>query len=115
MSELLIPKHGSIVTADGWEIIEKTLPHGFRHIGTAEFPNQTIYDIGQDAAGNFRKFRRSTEPWTLNSHAAKGESLSPEDLAGLGLLPNLPQPRELSSRAEDLGVYGGLCTSHLLT
>jgi len=113
MAELLIPKHGNLVTPDGWEIVEKTLPYGFRHLGTAEFPSNTVYDIGQNAAGEFRKFRRSNDPWTLNSHAAKGESLSPEDLAGLGLLPNSPQPREPISRAED-GVYGGLCTTHLI-
>jgi len=113
MADLLIPKAGNIVSPDGWEIVEKTLPNGFRHLGSAEFPDKTVYDIGQNAAREFRKFRRSTDPWTLNSHVPQGEPLSPEDLAGLGLLPNSPQPREPISHAEE-GVYGGLCTTHLI-
>lgn len=102
-----------------WEVCELTLPDGYRIVGSVERPDSAgnvlgqgeIYDLGQNAEGQFRLFRRSTDPWSLNSHVGKGEILSDVDLAGFGLT------REQScepDRAAEHGDYSSLCRSHLI-
>ena len=70
-----------------------------------------MWDLGQNAEGNFLLFRRLTDPFSLYSHA-KGEKLSAVDLAGFGILPN--QSRDMRRLAEDEGEYSSLCTTNML-
>lgn len=99
-----------------WEWCELTLPNGYRMVGSVERPtsdgnvlgNGDMYDLGQNAEGQFRLFRRSTDPWTLNSHN-KGEVLSDIDLAGFGLTRSQSQ-----ERIEENGEFSSLCRSNLL-
>jgi len=113
---LLIPKHLNFSVDPEWEVLLQTLPDGYRHVGSVERPTADggpgeMYDLGQNAEGNFLLFRRLTDPFALNSHA-KGERLSPVDLAGFGLLPH--QSQDDARFAEEEGEYSSLCRSNLI-
>ena len=72
-----------------WEIIPKTLPKGFRMVATVDRPDGTTHDLGQNAEGNFALFRRSTDPWSENSHGPM-DRLSDADLEAAALaLPSI--------------------------
>ena len=103
---ILIPDTKSNV----WEVVEKTLPQGFRHVATVDRPNGDIYDLGQNAEGKFAIFRRSTDPWLFYSHG-KAERLSDEDMQGFGLLRETCYEPETIT---DEGMFSSLCKSHLL-
>ena len=93
-----------------WEIVQKTLPAGFRFVATVDRPNGDIYDLGQNNEGQFRLFRRCTDPQLMNSHHPKGEILSDTDLVGFGL------SREQScDSVNGDGQYSGLCISNLIS
>ena len=93
-----------------WEVVEKTLPNGFRHVATVDRPGGDIYDLGQNAEGQFALFRRSTDPWSFYSHG-KAERLSDEDVRGFGLLRAVCYEPD---SVEDHGQFSGLCTSNLI-
>jgi hypothetical protein len=67
-----------------------------------------IYDLGQNAEGNFRLFRRGTGEFE-NSHVS-GEPLSDTDVAGFGLTRE-QCPFEPD---DDCGEYSSLCKTHLI-
>lgn len=95
----------------GWEICEFTLPQGFRLVGTVDRDDGDTYDMGQNAEGKFAMFRRSKDPWMLNSHG-NAEPLSDIDLAGFELFRhNSIEPE----RAAEDGDYSSLVRSHLIT
>lgn len=102
-----------------WEMVQVQLPDGYRIVGSVDRPCSDgnvmtpgdTYDLGQNAEGQFRLFRRSKDPWTLNSHA-KGEILSDVDLAGFGLTRS--QSCEEAEQAEQEGNFSSLCKSHLI-
>jgi hypothetical protein len=99
------------VTGQQWEVVEKTLPGGFRMVATVDRPNGDIYDLGQNAEGKFALFRRLTDPFSFYSHG-KAERLSDIDVAGFGLLRAVCfEPPE---GIEEQGEYSSLCTSHLI-
>lgn len=95
-----------------WEVVEKTLPGGFRLVATVDRPNGDIYDLGQNAEGKFALFRRLTDPYSWYSHA-KAERLSDTDVAGFGLLRAVcvDVPEEA---IEENGDYSSLCRSNLI-
>lgn len=94
-----------------WEVVEKTLPRGFRLVGVVDRPDGTVYDLGQNAEGKFALFRRCTDPFALNSHYDKPERLSDEDVRGFNLLRAVCyEPGD----HEEHGEYSSLCTTHLL-
>ena len=103
---------------DLWECVELLLPNGYRMVGSVERPTSDgnvlgkgeMYDLGQNAEGQFRLFRRSTDPWSLNSHG-KPEILSDVDLAGFGLTRNQSYEPE---GIEEHGDFSSLCRSHLI-
>jgi hypothetical protein len=68
-----------------------------------------IYDLGQNAEGKFRLFRRGTGEFEC-SHVGNGEPLSDTDLAGFGLTreqcPFEPGDQD--------GEYSSLCKTHLI-
>lgn len=93
-----------------WEMTTITLPAGFRMVASVERPDGDMYDLGQNAEGQFRLFRRKTDPWLIYSHG-KPEVLSDIDLAGFGLT------REQSfepERVEEDGEFSSLCRSNLI-
>jgi hypothetical protein len=100
-------------------MFEWILPHGYRHVASVERPSADgnvlgqgeIYDLGQNAEGIFRLFRRGTGEFE-NSHVGKGETLSDIDLAGFGLTRKQSpyQPGDF----EYLGDFSSLCTSNLI-
>lgn len=88
--DILLPKYPQASSED-WIMFELILPNGYRHIATvardaADGSTMTgdIYDLGQNADGLFRLFRRLTGEME-NSHDIRGEALSPDDLMGFGL------------------------------
>jgi hypothetical protein len=91
MTDILIPMFPT-ASYDGWVGFEFTLPYGYRHVASVERPDASgnmcgkgeIWDLGQNAEGKFRLFRRGTGEFE-NSHVAKGEPLSDVDLVGFGL------------------------------
>ena len=95
---------------DGWEMIEVALPGGYRMVATVDRPNGDVYDLGQNNEGQFRLFRRRTDPYALNSHG-KGEILSDVDLAGFGLFRDQSCEPE---RAAEEGSFSSLCRSHFI-
>ena len=94
-----------------WEIIEKTMPSGYRMVATVDRPDGTIHDLGQNAEGKFALFRRSDDPWTMNSHVAM-DRLSDADLAGFGLLRAVCVEPET---VQEWGDFSALCKSNLVT
>ena len=93
-----------------WEVVEKTLPGGYRMVATVDRPNGDIYDLGQNAASKFAVFRRKTDPFHFYSHGP-AERLSDADVAGFGLLRAVCAD---PGATEDSGEYSSLCKSHLL-
>jgi hypothetical protein len=83
MTDLLIPRYPSISSTD-WVGLELVLPKGYRMVAVVDRPDGTTEDLGQNAAGEFRLFRRLTGVLE-NSHDQRGHPLSDEDLAGFGL------------------------------
>jgi hypothetical protein len=112
MTQILMPVTAGVQGRDStgdWEMVEKTLPQGFRHVATVDRPNGDIFDLGQNAEGQFAMFRRSVDPWLFYSHG-KAERLSDEDVQGFGLLRAV-----CYDPPEDQGEFSSLCKSHLLT
>jgi hypothetical protein len=93
-----------------WECVPITLPYGFRMVATVDRPGGDIYDLGQNAEGQFRLFRRKRDPFLFYSHG-KPEILSDLDLAGFGLSRSDSCEPE---RAEEEGEFSSLCRSHLI-
>ena len=101
-----------------WEMTVITLPDGFRMVASVERPTADgnvcgkgeMYDLGQNAEGQFRLFRRKTDPWLTYSHG-KPEILSDLDLAGFGL--NRAQSCE-PERIEEEGDFSSLCRSNFI-
>lgn len=96
------------------------LPNGYRHVASVMRPSPSgnaaamdgeIYDLGQNAEGKFRLFRRGTGELET-SHIGRGEPLSDTDLQGFGLTrEQCPfQPGDLEYEGE----YSSLCKSHLI-
>lgn len=96
-----------------WEVVEKTLPGGFRMVATVDRPNGDIYDLGQNAEGKFALFRRcdpKIDAYSFYSHGP-AERLSDIDVTGFGLLRAVCfEPGDL----ENEGEYSSLCRSHLI-
>ena len=117
--ELIIPKKLNFSTDPEWEVLLVQLPNGYRHVASVERPTSDgnvlgrgeMYDLGQNAEGNFLLFRRLTGPFESYSHA-KGEKLSPTDLIGFGLLPHQSQDDVIL--AEESGEYSSLARSNLV-
>ena len=84
----------------------------YRLIASVDREDGSIDDLGQNAAGDFRLFRRSTDPWTLNSHAP-GRILSPDDYVGFKLGAR-GYTRDEVCRAEEDGEFSSLCKSNLI-
>lgn len=90
MSDILTPQFPS-ASSEEWIWFELLLPDGYRHVGAVERPDSTgqccghgeMYDLGQNAEGLFRLFRRGLGEFE-NSHN-RGEPLSDDDLRGFGL------------------------------
>lgn len=97
-------------------MFELTLPHGFRHVASVERPDADgnvcgrgeMWDLGQNADGKFRLFRRGTGELE-NSHVGWGDPLSDDDLHGFGLTRD-----QVFYLPEEQGVYSSLNRSHLL-
>jgi hypothetical protein len=119
MSDILIPKYPQ-ASCEDWIAFEWVLPNGYRHVASVERPDADgnvmgkgeIYDLGQNAEGLYRLFRRGTGQLE-NSHIGRGEPLSDTDLVGFGLTrAECPyQPGDL----EYLGEYSSLCISNHIT
>lgn len=93
-----------------WEVVEKTLPGGYRMVATVDRPSGDIFDLGQNAEGKFALFRRKTDPFLFYSHAP-AERLSDADVAGFGLLRSVcVDPGDI----EEHGEFSSLCKTHLL-
>lgn len=83
MNDILIPQYPSASYGD-WVAIERILPNGYQMVACVERPDGTMYDLGVNAEGQHRLFRRRTGEFE-NSHLTHGEPLSDIDLAGFGL------------------------------
>lgn len=91
MTSILLPQFPDI-SYEGWVMFEHVLPNGYRHVASVERPDADgnvcgkgeVYDLGQNAEGKFRLFRRG-DGVLENSHVGRGEPLSDDDLAGFGL------------------------------
>lgn len=115
---ILLPKYPEASSED-WIMFEWILPHGFRHVASVERPSSDgnvlgkgeIYDLGQNAEGVFRLFRRGTGEYE-NSHVGQGETLSDTDLAGFGLTraQSPYQPGDF----EYEGDFSSICTTNLV-
>jgi hypothetical protein len=107
------------ISYEGWVGFEMVLPRGFRHVASVERPGPDgnvcgkgeVWDLGQNAEGKFRLFRRLSGVME-NSHDARGEPLSAVDLAGFGLSAsqNAYDPDEI----EVHGDFSSLCKSNLI-
>ena len=114
MSDILLPQFPS-ESYEGWVGFEMVLPLGFRHVASVERPDSDgnvcgrgeMYDLGQNAEGLFRLFRRANGVLE-NSHIGRGESLSDQDLVGFGLT------RADSPLDPEEGDYSSLCRSNLI-
>jgi hypothetical protein len=91
VTDIIIPQYPT-ESYEGWLQMQMVLPNGYRHVGVVERPTSDgnvlgkgeIYDLGQNAEGLFRLFRRG-KGHLENSHDLRGEALSDADLAGFGL------------------------------
>jgi hypothetical protein len=115
MTDILLPKYPQASSED-WMMFEWVLPHGYRHVASVQRPSSDgnvmtgdIYDLGQNAEGLFRLFRRGTGEFG-NSHVGNGEPLSDADVAGFGLTRE-QCPEDVWQ--ED-GEYSSLCKTHLI-
>lgn len=96
-----------------WEMIDVThITKDYRRIASVERDDGGIYDLGQNAGGEFLLFRRRNDPWQLNSHH-KGERLSIDDYTGFDL-GSRGYSWEQVSRATEEGEYSSKCTSNLI-
>ena len=115
---LLLPNYPS-ASYEGWVMMELVLPHGFRHVASVERPDADgnccgkgeVWDLGQNAEGKFRLFRRGTGELE-NSHVGWGDPLSDDDLIGFGLTRD--QVHYLPGEVGFEGEYSSLNRSHLL-
>jgi hypothetical protein len=117
--DILLPKYPE-VSYEGWIGFEWILPAGYRHVASVERPDSDgqcsgkgeIYDLGQNAEGKFRLFRRGRGELE-NSHVGRGEPLSDVDLAGFGLTREqcVSEPEDFLNEGE----FSSLCRSNLLT
>ena len=115
---ILIPQYPQASSED-WVMFEWILPAGFRHVASVTRPSSDgnilaqgeIYDLGQNAEGVFRLFRRGTGQFE-NSHVGRGETLSDVDLAGFGLTRDQSpfQPGDL----EHEGEFSSVCLTNLI-
>jgi hypothetical protein len=103
---------------EGWLQMQLVLPNGYRHVGVVERPSADgnvlgkgeIYDLGQNAEGRFRLFRRGKGHLDC-SHDMRGEPLSDADLAGFGLTrAHSPYDDEVN----EAGEFSSLNKSHLI-
>jgi len=115
---ILIPQYPQ-ASCEDWIMFEWILPHGFRHLASVERPSADgnvlgkgeIYDLGQNAEGICRLFRRGTGEFE-NSHVGRGETLSDIDLAGFGLtrVQSPFQPGDF----EHEGEFSSVCRTNLV-
>ena len=115
--EILLPKYPEASSED-WLMFEWVLPHGFRHVASVERPSTDgnclkgeVWDLGQNAEGIFRLFRRGTGEFE-NSHVGKGEALSDIDLLGFGLTRKQSpyQPEDFEYEGE----FSSICATNLV-
>lgn len=101
MTDIFMPGSGDFREFDGWVQEVLTLPGGYRHVAVYESPEGEMWDLGQNAEGNFLMFRRQTTAGLDGSHVRKGEKVPPEHMLGFGLMPwqsnDDPQFGEFSS------------------
>ena len=96
-----------------WEMVNATyITKDYRLVASVDRGDGEMYDLGQNSAGDFLMFRRSTDPWALNSHL-KGERLSPGDFAGFGLESKGYTEDEVC-RASEEGEFSSLCRSNFI-
>ena len=105
--DILLP-HYPEASYEGWVGFEFLLPAGFRMVASVERPDGSVYDLGQNADGIYRLFRRATGEFE-NSHC-KGESLSDLDLQGFGLT----RDQSPHDDVETEGNFSSLCLSNLI-
>ena len=117
MSEIIIPGKSGVVhaidpsTGVEWEAGEKTLPGGYRMVGSVSRPDGDVYDLGQNSEGKFALFKRRTDPYEFWSHGP-AERLSDADIAGFGILRfACAEPGDM----EEHGDYSSLARSNLIT
>jgi hypothetical protein len=108
--EILIPQYPEASTED-WVAIELVLPRGYKMRAAVKRPDGTIEDLGQNAAGEFRLFRRRTGELE-NSHEQLGHALSDVDLAGFGLTRE--QCPILPGDLESEGEFSSVARSNLI-
>jgi len=116
MMDILIPKYPE-ASFEGWPQMEFILPNGYRHVASVHRPDGSgytmrgqVWDLGQNAEGKFRIFRRGTGQFE-NGHIAKGEAVSDEDMAGFGLTR---EQCPFEPGDEGYGVYSSICKTNLL-
>lgn len=115
---ILLPQYPE-ASYEGWLQMEWILPNGYRHVASVERPTADgnvlgkgeVYDLGQNAEGKFRLFRRGKGEFE-NSHVGHGEPLSDTDLLGFGLTrqqcPYMPGDHEWA------GDFSSICSSNFL-
>lgn len=114
---ILIPQYPE-ASYEGWLQMEFILPAGYRHVASVERPGPDgnvcgkgeIWDLGQNAEGKYRLFRRGTGQFE-NGHAGKGEPVSDEDMAGFGLTR---EQCPFEPGDEGFGDYSSICKTNLL-
>ena len=103
------PKDGAL-----WECVPvNMIRDGYRLVGTVDRPDGTIDDLGQNAEGQFRIFRRSTDPWAFYSHE-RGRVLSDQDLQGFGLSRRDSYEPTEPEAVQAEGEYSSLHRSNLI-
>lgn len=115
MTDILIP-HFPKASSEDWMMFEWILPKGYRHVASVQRPSSDgnvmvgeIYDLGQNAEGMFRLFRRGTGEFET-SHIGIGESLSDADVAGFSLTREQCPEDDFTLDGE----YSSLCKTHLI-
>lgn len=84
MTDILTPHYPSASFGD-WFGLELVLPRGYKMVACVQRPDGTTYDLGRNAEGQHRLFRRMSGTEFENSHCQNGEPLSDVDLQGFGL------------------------------
>jgi hypothetical protein len=115
--DILLPVYPE-ASYEGWIGFEFILPNGYRHVASVERPasdgvmgHGEMWDLGQNAEGKFRLFRRGTGE-VENSHIGRGEPHSDVDLKGFGLTAD--QIAYEPGEVEWAGSFSTLCKSNLI-